>query len=320
MWEKIEMSARFGIVIVGALITCVVPSAVRADDVDAAAKYYPSPDAAVQALVAAARTGEDAALVDALGPDAEELVGSGDDVADQNVRRRFAARYDEKHEIVLDSDSKAELQIGENEWPFPIPLVKEEGGWRFDVAAGADEILDRRVGKNELSAIQVSLAIADAQREYYLRNPDGSDLLHYAKQFMSDAGKRNGLYWQTAEGEEPSPLGPLVADAHAEGYSHDEGSEEPKPYHGYFYKMLTRQGPAASGGAYDYVAKGEMIGGFAVVAYPAEYGSSGVMTFLVNHDGVVYQKDLGPDTPSLVAELTEFNPDQSWTRATGAGA
>jgi hypothetical protein len=241
-------------------------------------------------------------------------------VADQNVRRRFAAGYDEKHEIVLDGDSKAVLQIGDDEWPFPIPLVKEEAGWQFDVAAGADEILDRRIGKDELSAIQVCLAIADAQREYYLRNPDGSDLLHYAKQFMSDAGKRNGLYWQTAEGEEASPLGPLVADANAEGYSHGEVSEEPQPYHGYLYKMLTRQGSDAPGGAYDYVAKGQMIGGFAVVAYPAENGTSGVMSFLVNHDGVVYQKDLGPETERVVGEMTSYDPDATWTVATDTDA
>jgi hypothetical protein len=287
---------------------------------DTASKYYPSPEAAVQALAAAAKDGSDAAVIAALGPDSEPVVGSGDDVADRNVRQRFAARYEEKNEIVKDGDAKAVLQIGKDEWPFPIPLVKDEAGWRCDVAAGEEALLERRRGKNELSAVQVCLAIADAQREYYLSNPEGSMLLHYATRVISDEGKRNGLYWKSAEGEEPSPLGPLVAETHAEGYSHGEPTGEPQPYHGYYYKMLTRQGADAPGGAYDYIAHGEMIGGFAAVAYPAEYDSSGVMTFLVNHDDVVYQKDLGPETPSVVGEMTAFNPDSTWKAVTDTSA
>lgn len=284
-----------------------------------AEKHYSSPQEATRALVAAVRSGDTAAMIAVLGPEADDVVDSGDAVADRAARERFVARYDEANEIVNDGDAKAILQVGTDQWPFPIPLVKEEAGWRFDTAAGEDEILDRRIGRNEMSTIQVCRAIVDAQREYWARNPDGASLLHFAKQFQSDEGKRNGLYWKTREDEEPSPLGPLVAEARAEGYAHGDPNGERRPYHGYYYKMLTRQGADAPGGAYDYVAQGEMIGGFAVVARPADYGSSGVMTFLVNQDGIVYQKDLGLETQSVADAMEAFNPDATWTRVTDDG-
>jgi hypothetical protein len=188
--------------------------------------------------------------------------------------------------------------VGKDNWPLPIPIVKDGAGWRFDTLAAKAEILNRRIGRNELSAIQAVQAYVDAQREYYLRNPQNDKLLHYAQRIISTQGKRDGLYYPTKSGEPPSPLGALFAGG--------------RTYHGYRYRILKQQGPDAPGGAYDYVAQGKMIGGFALVAYPASYGSSGVMTFLINHDGVVYEKDLGPDTAQSVQEITRFNPDKSW--------
>lgn len=279
-----------------------------------AAMHYPSPAEAVSALIAALdKDDDDAAVLAVLGSEAQDLVESGDDVADRAAAERFVARYREAHAIVPDGETRAELQVGDDEWPFPIPLVKDESGWKFDTAAGEQEIIDRRIGQNELSTIQVCLAINDAQREYYLLNPDGGGLLHYARRILSEPGKRNGLYWPTDEGEEPSPLGPLVARARDEGYEGDQ-TKRHRPYHGYFYRLLTRQGPDAPGGAYDYEAKGELIGGFAVLAEPADYGSSGIMTFMVSHDGIVFQKDLGQETKAEAAKITEFNPDSSWER------
>ena len=203
------------------------------------------------------------------------------------------------------------LQTGKDEWPFPIPLVKENDRWRFDTSAGKEEIINRRIGRNELDVIQVCLAIVDAEREYYQRDPDGDKLLQYAQKFISTKGKRDGLYWETKPDEQPSPLGPLVAQARGEGYKGAAG--KPIPYHGYYYKILTGQGKDAPGGAYDYLVKGKMMGGFGMVAYPAQYGSSGIMTFIVNHDGVVYQKDLGANTASVAQSMTKFNPDKTWT-------
>src|SRR5262244_137952 len=216
------------------------------------------------------------------------------------------------HTLVPSGDTKVVLQIGKDEWPFPIPLIKGSSGWHFDTQAGKEELLNRRIGRNELDVIQVCLAYVDAQREYYVRNPLNAALLQYAPKFISTKGKRDGLYWETAANEPPSPLGPLVAQARREGYKRTAGKSV--PYHGYYYKMLTRQGPDAPGGAYDYVVRGKMIGGFALVAYPAQYGSSGIMTFIVNHDGVVYEKDLGPNTASTAQSMTKFNPDKTWKK------
>ncbi len=277
-------------------------------------RYFASPKDAVDALVAAARDGDQNALIAVLGPGSERLVDSGDAVADRGARKRFVARFDEANEIVMDGDTRAEFNVGNDDWPFPVPLVKEADGWRYDIAAGEDEILNRRIGENELSTVEVCLAIVDAQREYYERNPIGAELSHYARQFRSDPGKRNGLYWETGENEEPSPLGPFIAAAVAEGYSHETPPAEAQPYHGYFFRMLTRQGPDAPGGAYDYLVRDVLLGGFAAVAYPAEYGTSGITTFLVNHDGVVYESDLGPDTRELALAMTSFNPDSTWIR------
>jgi Protein of unknown function (DUF2950) len=275
-------------------------------------KSFPTPEEGVQALLEAAQRHDQTTLLAVLGPEAKSLVSTGDPVSDRASNERFVKAYEEAHTLVQSGDTKVVLQIGKDEWPFPIPLIKDSAGWRFDTQAGKEELLNRRIGRNELDVIQVCLAYVDAQREYYMRNPLNSALLQYASKLISTKGKRDGLYWETSADEPPSPLGPLVAQARREGYKRAAG--KPTPYHGYYYKMLTGQGPDAPGGAYDYVVRGAMIGGFALVAYPAQYGSSGIMTFIVNHDGVVYEKDLGPNTAATAQSMTKFNPDKTWKK------
>lgn len=206
------------------------------------------------------------------------------------------------------------LNIGEKDWPFPVPLVKKGGQWFFDTKAGKEEILNRRIGENELSTVQTLLAIVDAQREYAMNDRDNDGIREYAEKFGSDPGKRNGLYWETPSGEEPSPLGELVADARAEGYRRSGSKQGPIPFHGYYFRILTKQGKHSAGGAFDYVVNNNMIGGFAVVAYPAAYGSSGVMTFMVNHEGVVYEKNLGKNTATTARAMKWFDPDKTWKK------
>jgi len=274
-------------------------------------RRFATPEEGARALVDALKADDKKALLGILGPAGNGLVSSGDPVADRRARDRFVAEYDDKHGFDA-GDGKVVLVVGREDFPFPIPLVPDGPSWRFDTAAGKQEILDRRLGRNELNTIQVCLAYVDAQREYYARDPDGDRVLQYAKKFASSPGRRDGLYWSTKEGEAPSPLGPLVVRARSEGYS--KRSSSPVPYWGYYYRILTAQGKDAPGGAYDYFAHGKLIGGFALVAYPARYGQSGVMTFIVNQDGVVYQKDLGPDTAAIARSMKEYNPDSSWTK------
>ena len=270
-------------------------------------KGFATPEAAVDALVAAARSDRTSELVRLLGPDSGALVTSGDPVADKQARQKFVAAYDLKHAIEKDGDAKAILVIGDEQWPLPIPIMQAKGGWRFDTAEGKQEILRRRIGRNELSTIEVCRAYVDAQREYASKDRNGDGILEYAQKFVSTKGKEDGLYWQVEPGELESPMGPLFASARAEGYRR-------QPYHGYYYRILTGQGKDAPGGAYSYLAGKRMIGGFALVAYPAQYGASGVMTFIVNQDGVVYQKNLGRDTAKIARGMTVFNPDSSWTK------
>jgi hypothetical protein len=274
-------------------------------------KRFASAEDGVQALIAAVKAGDLKAMLDVLGPAARPLITSGDPVVDRHDRERLVQAYEESHSLVMSGETKAVLQVGKDDWPFPIPLVKDQTGWRFDTQAGREEILNRRIGRNELAAVEVCRAYVDAQREYYLRNPQVDALLQYAQQFASAEGKRDGLYWPTDPGEEASPLGPLVANARGGGYRKGEGGK-PIPYHGYYYRILKAQGPDAPGGAYDYMVDGQMLGGFALVAYPASWGNSGVMTFIVNHDGVVYQKDLGPHTAAVARAMARFNPDSTW--------
>ena len=276
-------------------------------------QHFTTPQAATAALVAAVRDDDRARILAVLGPGSDKLISSGDPVADRQGRARFVAAFDKNSRIELDGDAKATLVIGENDWPLPFPIVKRADGWRFDVRAGADEILNRRIGRNELAAIQVCLAYVDAQREYAMTQGNRDGMHEYAKKLVSTSGKKDGLYWPTKEGQPLSPLGPLAAKAKEEGYGKSKNASH-EPYHGYFYKILTGQGRDAPNGAYDYVADGKMIGGFALVAYPARWGTSGVMTLVVNHEGVVYQKNLGKATSSIASKMTRFNPDSSWTK------
>jgi hypothetical protein len=266
---------------------------------------------AVDALVSAAKTGDRKAVLTVLGRDGADIVSSGDQTADASARNRVIEAYDAKHQVVMEGTDKALLIIGQEDWPFPIPLVRRGGTWRFDTAAGREEILYRRIGRNELSAIQASLAFVDAQQEYAERGVAGNGV--YAQRIVSQPGKKDGLYWPAQPNQDESPLGELAASAAAEGY---RVGRQRAPYHGYYYKVLTRQGPNASGGALDYIVRDRMIGGFALVAYPAEYRNSGVMTFLVNHRGDVYEKDLGPNTGRIAVGMTAFNPDNTWRRVT----
>ena len=297
--------------LLAAALSClgVGPAALAAEK----QKTFGSPEDAANALAAASRASDVKALESILGPGSARLIRSGDAVADRRGRERFAQAYAEASKVERQGDAKAILMIGKDEWPMPIPMVKGKDGWRFDARQGGEEVLNRRVGRNELSTVQVMLAYVDAQREYYLRNPRNDKLLHYAQKFGSVPGKRDGLYFPTKAGEAPSPLGPLFTKAKAAGYGKDEDGL-PDPYYGYRYRILTRQGPDAPGGAYDYVVQGRMIGGFALIAWPASYGNSGVMTFIVNHEGVVYEKDLGLGTAAAVGKITRFNPDKSWKR------
>jgi hypothetical protein len=275
-----------------------------------AQEKYATPDAAVDALVASAKSGDEKAALVVLGPGADDIISSGDKVSDDAVRARFISSYNAKHEIKMVGDDKATLIIGDNDYPVPIPLVRKVGKWSFDTQAGRIEILARRIGHNELDAIQTVLAFVDAEDEYASKDRTGGSVGVYAQHFVSQPGKKDGLYWPTEPSEEESPLGELFAQASQEGY----GGGGHAPYHGYYHKILTKQGPHATGGAVDYVVNGKMIGGYALVAYPDEYRNSGVMTFIVNHSGQVFQKDLGPDTANIAQRMTSFDPDPSWKK------
>lgn len=277
-------------------------------------KTFASPEEAVKAVVVALRAGDLNDLSDILGPDGKEIISSGDEVADENGRKLFVQVYEQSNKLNREMDTKAILELGKDAWPFPIPIVKVGDAWRFDTKEGKQEILTRRIGKNELSAIQACLAYFDAQRDYASKGGNGKGLPEYAQKFFSEPGKKDGLYWESKEGEAQSPLGPLFAAAHERGYTRKTPGQRPSPYLGYYYRILTSQGKSAPGGAYSYLVNGRMVGGFALIAYPAEYGSSGVMTFMVSHDGVVYEKDLGKKTEALAQAMKAFDPDQTWRK------
>jgi Protein of unknown function (DUF2950) len=275
---------------------------------------FTAPEQAVAALVAASRADNPAELVEIFGPAGQELVSSGDPIADSEARSHFVERYGKGNKIVLEGTDKAVLMLGEEEWPFPIPLVRHRGAWQFDTRAGAQEILNRRIGRNELNAMDVCRSYVQAQRDYAADLESAQRPAEFAQKIVSTPGRHDGLYWPVASGEKESPIGPLMASARAEGYAKpdEQGRVAHAPYHGYLYRILTRQGPAAPGGARDYLVDGHMTGGFALIAFPASYGDSGVMTFMIDQDGVVYQKDLGPNTAAVAAAATEFNPDLTW--------
>jgi Protein of unknown function (DUF2950) len=282
------------------------------NSVSQAQQSFPSPEDAAAALAVAVKSGTKREILKVLGRDAEDIVESGDDVADEQTRKTFISSYDARHSIKAEGNKKATLILGAEDFPFPIPLVNNRTGWEFDSAAGRLEILYRRIGRNELDAIQTSLAYVDAQNEYAEKDR-GEGVGVYAQNIVSSSGKKDGLFWR--DDADPSPLGELAALASAEGYK-VEGNGA--PYHGYYFRILRAQGSDAPGGALNYVVKGKMIGGFALIAWPAEYGNSGVMTFLVNHAGTVYQKDLGKRTDFVAKRLIVFDPDQTWKKVDAA--
>jgi Protein of unknown function (DUF2950) len=272
-----------------------------------AQQTFKSPDEAASALVVAVRSGMKQDVLKVLGSDGEDIIDSGDDVADADARAKFLSAYDAKHSLTVDG-RRALLFIGADDFPLPIPLIHNKTGWEFDTEEGRHEILYRRVGRNELDAIQTCLAFVDAEDEYAEKDR-GDGIGVYAQKIVSSPGKKDGLYWPSDSND--SPLGELAADASAEGY---KASGEPRPYHGYYYRILIQQGARAPGGAMSYIVEGKMIGGFALIAYPAEYGNSGVMTFMVSHAGTVFEKDLGQNTVTRVKSMASFDPDQSWKR------
>ena len=280
------------------------------------AKTFATPEEAAAALGKAANEQDQAALEAIFGPAWADLQNP-DRVQATNECSAFAAAFDQTTYLAHDSDTKCVLEVGTNFWPFPIPIVKQDGKWFFDTIAGKEELLNRRIGRNELAVLEVMRAYVDAQRDYASRDRDGSEVLKYAQKLNSSPGKQDGLYWPPAIGGEASPLGPLVAFAQGEGYRlpPTDDDEEPGPFHGYYFKILTRQGKHAPGGKYDYVINGNMIGGFAMLAWPADYADSGIMTFIVNQQGRVYQKDLGPKTAKIAAGMKVYDPDPSWMRS-----
>ena len=272
-------------------------------------KTFSSPEDASNALVTAAQSNDEKMMLDILGADGKQIVSSGDDVEDAQSRANFVQRYQEMHRLVKEPDRTTVLYIGAENWPTPIPLLNRGNAWYFDTEAGKKEILFRRIGRNEISTISVCQELVAAQKEYYSTQHN-----EYAQEIFSDEGQHNGLYWKAADGEPQSPIGPLVASAVAKGYAKSPDGA-PTPYRGYYYLILKRQGKNGPGGAKSYIANGKMTEGFAFVAYPAEYGSSGVMTFIVNEDGGVYQKDLGKRTDVLAKAMKEYNPNSSWQKA-----
>jgi hypothetical protein len=293
------------------VFTCLLFPRFASAEEAATQQTFPSPDTAVNALVAADKAGDTKTLSSILGPDGDQVLSSGDPVADKHAREDFARRYQEMHRLAYDDQGRVILYVSAGNWPVPIPLVKKNSDWVFDTAAGKDELLYRRIGRNELFTIKVLEELVDAQTEYASDAHDGESAGHFARKILSDGGKHNGLYWEAAEGQPGSPIGPLVASATVEGYKKG-GNGNPTPFHGYYYRILTRQGRNAPGGAKNYLVDGKMTKGFAFLSYPAEYRASGVMTFMINQNGVIVQKDLGPDAAKSASEITQYNPDQTW--------
>ena len=297
-------------------VALTVPWAAAADTAPAAKtrpplvqKTFASAEDAAKALADAMRAKDRRQTWQILGPGASKLLSSGDPVQDDDARKAFVTGYDQSVKFERQPDGRTTLLVGPGDFPFPYPLVARDGHWRFDAKQGNTEVLDRRIGRNELSAISVCLAYVDAQREYATRDRDGNGLLEYAQRLTSTPGTQDGLYWETKEGEPPSPMGPLVARARGQGYGQ---AASDAPYHGYLYKILTGQGKDAPAGGYNYIVDGRMIGGFGLVAYPARWGKSGVMTFICSHDGIVYERNLGAGTQAIASQMTLFDPGAGW--------
>lgn len=297
----------------GVVLAVLLAAAPVASRAAAPQQTFATPEQALSALVAALRAHDTSATVAVLGPGSEKLVNSGDKYADAAARQRFLSAYAQKHALQSDGSDRMLVDIGDNDWPFPIPIVHSGRSWHFDSIAGAQELIDRRIGTNEVQAIRTLLGTVDAQKAYYaITGKTGH--AEYAQRLLSQPGKRDGLYWPATSAADESPLGPIVETAEAEGYPGENISGKPIPYQGYYFRILKAQGPFAPGGAKSYLENGRMTGGFAAIAWPASYGSSGIMTFIVDQDGIVFQRDLGSDTASAVKDITTFNPGFTWTR------
>jgi hypothetical protein len=301
-----------------AILGLLAPMPAPAQDTNSAVtqRMFDSPDAATKALQEATKTGDQAALEEIFGPDKQDLL-TGDKVQDKANFEHFSQAMQAGCVQEPEGDDRVVLGIGTNDWPFPIPLVKTNGQWFFDTDAGREEIIDRHIGRDELHAIGVCRAYVAAQIQYFSRDRDGTGVPKYALKFKSSPGKKDGLYWDSTD--EPSPFSARVAEAHAEGYEHSPEGSRPHPFHGYFFKILTRQGSAAPGGRADYLVKGNLTGGFALVAYPVQWGKSGVMTFIVNHDGLVYERNFEEKTWDSATHMTRYNPDNKWSLVTEPG-
>jgi hypothetical protein len=292
-------------------VNAIVPGAHAGDT----QQHFATVGQAMDTLLAAANAGDGDTLARVFGPDSEEILSSGDPVADEAARAQFVEAAGARICFESPEPDRIVFSIGVDDWPFPIPLVKDDSGWRFDAAAGKEEILNRRIGRNELNAIAVARAYVDAQEEYAASDPTGEGVRQYAQRILSSPGGKDGLYWSAEEDEPESPFGPLIAAAVDQGYQPGE-SARAEPYYGYYFRPLTAQGASAPGGAKNYIEDGRMTKGFALIAYPAEYGNSGIMTFLVNNRDIVFQKDLGDDTRTIASEITEYAPDKTWEPVT----
>jgi DUF2950 family protein len=307
------------LVLLVAILSCVLAVPVHAQPTKQAAassapaqKAFNTPQQAAEALIRAAASYDVSALLEIFGPDGKDFISSADPVHDKSIAASFAAKANERNAVTIDPQNKARaiLSVGNDDWPLPVPIVKQSGKWHFDSKEGRDEILFRRIGANELDAIQICRGFVEAQKEYASEIHDDSGVNQYAQRIISSPGKRDGLFWQNADGTPGGPIGESVARAIQEGYS----PSNPSGYHGYYFKVLKGQGPAAPLGQLDYVIEGIMIGGFALVAVPAEYRVTGVKTFMVSYDGIVYQKDLGTDSRNIVKNMERYNPDKTWHR------
>lgn len=313
--DRISFRRRALEIAIATVMVCTAYTHANAGDIKQKTKTFASPEEAVKALVDAVKANNTNELLAIFGPGSEDIISSGDEVADRNAREKFLSDYEEKNKLEKETPDKVVLDIGSDDWPLPIPIVKKGETWVFDTKAGRDELLSRRIGRDELDTIQAMHGYVDAQRDYIRKDRDGNGFLEFAQKITSSEGKHNGLYWESKEGEEESPLGPLFAEAAKVGYNLKKKQiDQPTPYHGYLYKILKRQGKNSQGGQYDYVVNGKMILGFALVAYPAKYGSSGIMTFIINQDDVVYQKDLGQNTAKVAEAMQSYDPDTTWKK------
>ncbi|MGD0883629.1 MAG: DUF2950 domain-containing protein [Thermodesulfovibrionales bacterium] len=305
---------RYGLALLMATIIVVAAFSLLAFAQESKQRKFGSPEDAFRALVEATENNDTKELLLIFGPEGRDVVLSGDAVADRTARERFVKASREAIKFSKLDEKTVLPLIGKDECSFPIPIVQSAQGWVFFTEEGKQEILNRRIGRNELNTIQVSLSYVDAQREYARKDRNGDGVLQYAQRFLSGKGKKDGLYWEAGPADEKSPMGPLFARATEEGYTFGKKGEKHSPYHGYYFKMLKSQGSSAPGGEFDYVLSGKMVSGFALVAYPAEYGVSGIMTFMVNQQGVVYERDLGPKTGEIAKAMTKYDPDKTWKK------